>query len=87
MLLVWGLGAAIGPFIAALAMTRYGAASLFLVNSAVHIVFLGFSVYLMLCRPSMSPAEKTSFVPQGLGRTTPTGAELDPRADQSREAV
>ena len=51
LLFAWGIGASIGPVVAAPAMRFFGANGLFYFVSACHVVLAGFIAYRMIARP------------------------------------
>ena len=86
LLLVFGIGAALGPFLATLFMRFTGPSGLF-VHSAIVYVGVGlFALYRITQRAPVSEEEAESFalVP----RTSPMAFELDPRSEENgNEAV
>jgi MFS family permease len=79
LLLLNGIGAAIGPIIAGALMQRYGAQSLMLYFAVVFGVLGLFSVYRMVFSPSIATEEQSEFV--ALSRTGPAAIEMDPRVE------
>lgn len=78
LLLTYGLGAILGPFVAAFLMERLGAGGLYVFTAVTHLTFCLFTLYRMTRR---APAqERTHYVEAGTSRTTPVAIELDPRA-------
>ena len=75
--LVFGIGAMVGPLLGATAVAWYGSEALFYYISAVHTVFLAFTLYRIVRRPLAPDRERPSFV--GLIRTSTALFELDPR--------
>lgn len=88
LLLLYGLGAAVGPLMASAAMRYGGTNALFGYTALVHVGLVGFTVYRMSRRASLSEAERMSFTESVL--VTQTVAPMDPLAheheDQPRAA-
>ncbi|HSO06572.1 MAG TPA: MFS transporter [Pelomicrobium sp.] len=84
LLLVHGVGAAVGPALAGLLMDRLGAPTLFLYFAAVLGALAAFGVAQMR-KPVPETAGHTGFMPMGEGSTV--AAELDPRTDAVPEEV
>lgn len=78
LLLVLGVGAAIGPLLGAFAMRYLGDAGLFVFMGVVGIVFLGFVVVRMRDNPPVPSAEQSRFEPV---IPSPTSSMLDPRVE------
>ncbi|MBT8410618.1 MAG: MFS transporter [Octadecabacter sp.] len=82
LLLVFGMGSIVGPTAAGLSMTLYGAASLFAVTGAAHILLLGFAVFRLRKSPSVTSENKVAFQSKPMARaSTPETAALG--ADQA----
>jgi MFS family permease len=79
LLLVFGVGATIGPYAASFAMQHLGGWALFAHTAAVHGLLGLFGLYRMTRRPSVPVAEQESFV--SVPRTSPAIVELDPRGE------
>jgi MFS family permease len=81
LLLTWGIGASIGPLIAAFAMQRSGLGGLFVYTALVHSSFALVTLHRITKRAAVPAGERTDFVQQSTTiRTTPVAAALDPRA-------
>ncbi len=78
LLLVLGVGAAAGPLIAGLVMSRFGPGSLFAFACVVALLFAGFGAYRLRVREAAPPDEQVAFEPVSPVPTTPV---LDPRID------
>ena len=78
LLLTWGIGASIGPLVAALAMELIGLGGLFLYTALVHSSFALVTLYRMTRREAVPAPERADFVHHAT--TTPEAAALDPRA-------
>ncbi len=84
LLLMYGIGAGVGPAAAGLLMERAGPASL-LVLAAVLLVALGsFGLHRMRRRGPIPQEEQGPFVP--MVRTSQVALEMDPRTDASGES-
>ena len=82
LLLTWGIGAAIGPNLAAAVMEGVGLAGLFAYTASIHLLFCAFTIWRMTRRSPVPMAERESFVAGSTGpvKATPVSAALDPRA-------
>lgn len=79
LLMVYSIGATIGPLLAATLMSIFGPASFFLFESSVAILYAGF-VVIRIVRRARVPAEKREkYVP--LPDVTTVVMALDPRTD------
>jgi MFS family permease len=85
LLLTWGVGATIGPLLAAFAMEQIGLGGLFLFAALVHLLFIGFTWYRTRQRAPLPPEARPDFVHAGASRTSPAAAVLDPRAPDQPE--
>lgn len=79
--LLYGLGAIIGPLIAAALMGAFGPAALFALTAATQVLFIGFLIYRLTRRPPWPAAAKDAFVP--VAYTSPAVFEMDPRAQRA----
>lgn len=86
LLLVWAVGATIGPFVASLLMEAAGPAGLPAHVCFVEAIFIGFVVYRLGRRAAPAPGEREAFVSAGLARATPVASQFDPRAGASAPA-
>jgi MFS family permease len=84
LLLVYGLGAILGPLLGGIAMQAMDPAGLPVVSVATAAVLGLFGLYRMTRRASPPVEEQTGFVP--LVRTSPVALEMHPDADASTEA-
>ncbi len=85
LLLTWGVGATIGPLLAAFAMERIGLGGLFIYAALVHLLFIAFTWYRTRQRAPLPPDVRPDFVHAGASRTSPVAAVLDPRAPDQPE--
>ncbi len=83
LMLVFGVGATIGPFAASFAMQHLDGWALFAYTAAVHGLLGLFGLYRMTRRPPVPVAEQESFV--SVLRTSPAVSELDPRGAVEEE--
>lgn len=83
LLLVWAVGATVGPFIASLLMETWGPAGLPIHLCVVELIFIGFVAYRLSRRIAPAPGEREAFVSAGLARATPVASQFDPRAAPS----
>ena len=82
LLLVYGIGAIIGPTIAGFAMTNFGAASLFAITGIAHILLILFALIRLRSAPAVAQENKGSFQAIPLAQvSTPETAAL--AADQA----
>ncbi len=79
LMLVFGIGATVGPFAASYAMHELGGWGLFAYTAAVHGLLALFGLYRMTRRPSVPLADKDAFV--SVLRTSPAVTEMDPRGE------
>lgn len=85
LLLTWGIGAAIGPLLGALAMEQVGLGGLFLYTALVHSAFALVTLYRITRREAVPAPERADFVHHAT--TTPEAAALDPRAPDQPETA
>ncbi|MEM7723284.1 MAG: MFS transporter [Pseudomonadota bacterium] len=91
LLLVYGLGSIVGPSAAGLAMTEFGARTLFAVTGVAHILLILFALVRLRYAPPVAPENKGTFqaVPLARAATPETAAlaatEEELAADQSEE--
>jgi len=78
--LVFGIGAMVGPAIGATVVSAFGSHALFYYTSAVHALFMLFTVYRIGRRPMPADQDRAGFV--GLIRTSPGIFKLDPRGHE-----
>jgi MFS family permease len=80
LLIVYSVGAIVGPILASSAMTLVGPEGLFMFNGTMAVALAGFVVYRMTQREPLPVDEQTPFVP--MPTTSPVIAELDPRGGE-----
>lgn len=82
LILLFGIGLAIGPLLGALAMSSGRPASLFLVTSGFHIFVALFSLFRMQLRPAADEKDRAPFQMQVAVKNTGTQTVvLDPRIE------
>jgi MFS family permease len=81
LLFAWGIGASIGPVVAAPAMRLFGANGLFLFVSTCHVLLGGFIAYRMIARRALSAKQQGNFVAVPITQGTYGAPELDPRGE------
>ncbi|TDT77973.1 putative MFS family arabinose efflux permease [Litoreibacter halocynthiae] len=79
LLMVYSVGATIGPLLAATLMSIYGPSSFFLFESAVAILYAMFVLVSVAKRPFVSEDQQEPYVP--LPDVTPVAMALDPRTE------
>lgn len=79
LLMVYSIGATVGPLFAAALMGRYGPSSFFLLESAVALLYAGFVLVRVARRPRVPAEQREPYVP--LPDVTPVAMALDPRVD------
>lgn len=83
LLLLYGLGASIGPLVASALMAAWGGAGLFLFTTCVHAALAAFAVARMRVRRRPTEEDRTDFV--AVPRTSPTYYALDPRSEAGED--
>ena len=81
LMLVWGVGASLGPLAAAAAMEWLGPSGLFVHAAFFSLAFIGFATWRMTRRKPRPPEERERFV--DVPPTLPTAPRLDPRTDRA----
>lgn len=79
LLLVYAIGAIIGPFAASLGTATMGMAFIFMFGAAVHVGFAVFTIYRINVKEALTDEERGDFAVVPLLPTGPTPPELDPR--------
>jgi MFS family permease len=85
LLLAFGIGAAAGPIVATQVMGLVGNWGFYGFSGLVSLAVGGFALWRMASRPPVPMEEQGPFV--FVSRASPVGAELDPRAEPSDEAI
>jgi MFS family permease len=81
LLLIYAIGAVVGPLPASLLMVQLGTATLFAFVGAVNLVLAAFTLYRMGRRASTPAESRPGFVP--LQPATQSASGLDPRAPET----
>ena len=81
LLLIYGLGATFGPFVAGFVMTETRPTSLYLYTLSVLMVVVVFGLYRYLNREAVPVEDQTEFSP--MIRTSQVALELDPKLRNS----
>lgn len=77
LLLVYGIGSIVGPTVAGLTMTGFGAPSLFMITGSAHIVLILYAMVRLRYAPAVAQADKGSFQAAPMARmSTPETAAL-----------
>ena len=84
LLLIFSIGAVIGPFVSSVAMGILGPNALFATTALFHVLLVAAVMVRIQVRPSIPTRHKEEFVM--VPRTTPAVYELDPRTDATVEA-
>ncbi len=79
LLMVYSIGATVGPLLAATLMAIYGPSSFFLFESAVAILYAVFVLFRVWQQPCVPADQREKYVP--LPDVTPVAMALDPRTD------
>lgn len=88
LLLVFGVGAIIGPLFGGAAMHWIGDNGLYVVTASAHVVIVLYAIWRMLVRSPVPTEERSAFVPAPIARTsTPQTAVLALPEDEARAAL
>ncbi|HEY9038083.1 MAG TPA: MFS transporter [Roseovarius sp.] len=79
LLMVYSIGATIGPLLASTLMSIYGPYSFFLFESAVAVAYAIFVLFRVRAEPCLPKSEREKFVP--LPDISPVAMALDPRTE------
>jgi MFS family permease len=82
MLLLYSVGAAVGPLAAGLMFGMLDGGGLFLFTAAVAAATVAFGAWRVRRKAPTTAAEQVAFV--AVPRTSPAGAELDPRQEEAQ---
>jgi hypothetical protein len=80
MLLILGVGLAIGPLVAALLMGIFGPVALFVITVAFHGALAAAAFLRMRIRQALDATEREPFRPIAAEKGAPESVALDPRA-------
>ncbi|MCI5047446.1 MAG: MFS transporter [Aquisalinus sp.] len=81
LLLLYGIGAVIGPNIGSAVMSLLGPAALFYFSCSVYLIVIIFGIYRMTQRAGVTAEQKEDYV--AVPRTSPGVFEMDPRAAET----
>jgi MFS family permease len=82
LLLVYGIGAILGPLLAGMAMAWIPGTGLFIVTLFAHLLLASYALYRMTQRVAVSDVTKTGFVGMAQARlSTPESGAMDPRVE------
>ncbi|WP_211300684.1 MFS transporter [Simplicispira suum] len=79
LLMVYSIGATVGPVLASVLMSIYGPSSFFLFEATVAVLYAAFVIVYASRRPSLPVDQREKYVP--LPDVTPIVMGLDPRTD------
>ena len=82
LLLVFGVGALLGPLLAGVAMELAGPPGLPAVSAVSAILLAGFGIYRTTRRAAPEPAEQGDYLP--MVRTTPVALEMHPETEEEQ---
>lgn len=85
LLLLYTIGAIIGPIITSLLMSGFGAGFLFLWVAVIHTLLLGYTIWRMTQRAPVKEKYREPFVP--MPRTSPMAVELSPLVQDELSSV
>ena len=81
LLLVYGIGAFLGPMIVSVSMLYLGTDAVFLFTATVQGVFTLFVLFRISVEPAMPAKERSNFAVMSVSQTVAKPLELDPRAE------
>jgi MFS family permease len=79
LLLIWSIGAMMGPLIASAAMSRFGPSAFFIYLAVVAFLLVSFTRYRMVRRIARPAGQQTGFV--AMQTTSAISGALDPRTE------
>ena len=84
LLMVFGIGSIVGPFIGGLSITLSGPQALFWTMLGAHLLIMLFSIWRILQREKLDTADKGSFqnIPPARNSTPATGVLADRQAQE-----
>lgn len=85
LLMVYSVGATVGPLLASALMSVYGPSSFFLFESTVAVLFAIFVLVSVSRRPCLPADQREKYVP--LPDVTPIAMALDPRTESEAKTV
>ncbi len=84
MLLIFSMGAILGPVFASVAMRAYGGSAMFLYTAAVHLMLAGFTIYRIKRRAPAAESERGEFAEALLQTQTVAAIEPNPPSAEDR---
>jgi MFS family permease len=85
LLLIYAVGAIVGPSAAAFGTGPFGMAFIFMFGAAVHVAFATFTALRIASSPAAPDDQRADFVAVPFPPTDPTPPELDPRAESGAD--
>ena len=85
LLLVYAVGAVVGPMLAAASMERFGEEALFVFTASVHVLLVIMAFYRMCCSSAPRKDDKLTFANSLISAVTV--ANLDPRSEADPEDI
>lgn len=79
LLLLYGVGTAIGPLLGAFLMSRLAPESIFLATALAHVAIAGYTALRIRRRAAVPVEGREAFTPVAAEKVTPEAAQLDPR--------
>ena len=80
LLVVYSVGAIVGPTAASLGVSSFGISSIFVFPAVIHLLFAGYTAYRIASTPALTGAQRSDFVAVPFPQVHPLPTELDPRA-------
>ncbi len=87
LLLVYGLGAIIGPLIAGFGMASLGVSGLFITTNGAHILIILFTLWRIRARADVASADKGNFVAAPMARSSTPQTAAFSLADDSADRM
>lgn len=85
LLLVFSIGAFVGPLIVSGVMIYLGTDAIFFFTATIHSCFIIFVLMRIWIEPAMPVSERSNFAPMSVSQTAPKPLEFDPRANIEKE--
>ncbi|MEX0839062.1 MAG: MFS transporter [Parvibaculum sp.] len=80
LLVVYSLGAIVGPTAASIGVGSFGISSVFVFPALVHLLFAIYTVHRIISTPALPEEQRADFVAVPFPQVHPLPTELDPRA-------
>ncbi len=87
LLVVYSVGAIVGPTAASLGVGSFGISSIFVFPALVHLLFAGYTIYRIISTPALPDEQRADFVAVPFPQAHPLPTELDPRAAEEGPAT